>query len=164
MRPASPADLAALQEIEEAADRTFEPLLGPRPFGDERAPTGEQRATEPGFVLAAVDGTAVVGFAHVLVRGPEAHLEQLAVLPSHHGQGVGTALIEAACDTARALGHRSITLRTYADIPFNAPLYARRGFRIMPDPDTPLHRALVEAEEQADLFRHGARVTMLREL
>lgn len=199
VRLAIPQDLGALRELEEAADRSFEPLFGPAPFGTERAPTGQERAAEPGFLLVAVaaagtDGTTdtddtddtvgsvgsvgamgslgtegtddvgVVGFAHVLERDGQAHLEQLAVDPEHQGAGIGTPLIEAACAEAAARGHRRITLRTYATVPFNAPLYARRGFAVVPDPGTPFHRELARAEEAHDLGRLGQRVTMVREL
>lgn len=190
VRLAIPQDLGALRELEEAADRSFEPLFGPAPFGTERAPTGQERAAGPGFLLVAVaaagtDGTTdtddtvgtvgslgtedtddvgVVGFAHVLERDGQTHLEQLAVDPEHQGAGIGTSLIEAACAEAAARGHRRITLRTYATVPFNAPLYARRGFAVVPDPGTPFHRELARAEEAHDLGRHGQRVTMVREL
>lgn len=194
VRPATAQDLEVLGDIEAAADTTFEALLGPSPFGDDPPPTGTQRAAEPGFVLAAVvdgavmgrdegpvsRGTAApgsrppgspivhinrpVGFVHVLERDGQAHLEQLAVLPGCQGQGLGTALVEAACREARRRGHRTITLRTYAEVAFNGPYYARRGFEEVPVPSTDLHRELERAEQVLDLARHGRRIVMRRDL
>lgn len=184
VRPATEQDLAVLGDVEAAADTTFEALLGPSPFGDSPPPAGTERAAEPGFLLAAVvdgadmgwaedpvppgsslaHGDRPAGFVHVLERDGQAHLEQLAVLPGYQGLGLGTALVEAACTEARRRGHLSITLRTYADIPFNGPFYARRGFVEVPAPRTDLHRELERAEQAVDLARHGRRVVMRRDL
>ncbi|MBD3785024.1 MAG: GNAT family N-acetyltransferase [Micrococcales bacterium] len=60
------------------------------------AATGAERAAEAGFLLVAVDGDQVVGFAHVLDLGGPWHLEQLSVDPAHQGRGHGTALLAAA--------------------------------------------------------------------
>ncbi|WP_240613389.1 GNAT family N-acetyltransferase [Brachybacterium endophyticum] len=183
LREATPSDLPPLEEIEAAGDALFVELFGPDPFGPEPREAGEDRATQPGVVIVAVEtgtvdggrsGERVVGFAHVLEAGAEdgegrgaegeAHLEQLAVLPSHARRGIGSRLVEACCAWARRRGHRRITLRTYADVPWNAPFYERCGFREVPPIDTPFHRRLVEAEQAVGLDRHGRRVVMARGL
>jgi GNAT superfamily N-acetyltransferase len=199
IREATAEDLGPLEAIEEEGDALFADLFGPAPFGPDSARSGSSRAAEPGVVLVAVvdggtarpDGTRhettdadgapverVVGFAHVLEveqhssdeDPPEAHLEQLAVLPAHGRRGIGRSLVEAACTWAAARGHARISLRTYADVPWNAPFYARCGFRASDDDapggalDTAFQRGLVAAEREAGLARHGRRVLMLREL
>src|ERR1051325_6733693 len=55
-------------------------------------------------------------------------LAEIDVLPGWGGQGIGAALLEHACAWARAAGYRRITLGTLADVPWNAPFYARHGF------------------------------------
>ena len=42
--------------------------------------------------------------------------------------GIGTQLLERACEWAREQRYPAITLTTYADISWNAPYYAARGF------------------------------------
>ena len=69
-----------------------------------------------------------------LVDG-HAHLEQLSVLPELGGQGIGTQLLDAVAGWAQGQGHAEITLTTFRDVPFNAPLYAKRGYEIVPESD-----------------------------
>ncbi|WP_435745657.1 GNAT family N-acetyltransferase [Microbacterium sp. PMB16] len=162
VRPARPADDAATEQIETIADA----LLIER-FGAEDWPpptTAHERATLPGFVLVAepADGgtdAEPVGFVHVLEIDEIAHLEQLSVLPDHGRQGIGRRLVRAALTEARTRGHRSITLRTYADVPWNAPFYASCGF-VETEPDSAFHHRLVATEEALHLDRHGRRVQM----
>ena len=48
--------------------------------------------------------------------------------PASMRQGVGTRLLDRACEWARGQGYDAITLTTFADIAWNGPFYARRGF------------------------------------
>ena len=61
-----------------------------------------------------------------------AHLAQISVHPDHGRRGVGRALLEAAAERAALKGHGSLTLTTYADLPWNGPFYARHGFVEVP--------------------------------
>lgn len=74
-----------------------------------------------------------VGFVRVVVTGPRVHLAELDVLPEHGRRGVGTALVQAVEDWARASRISEITLTTYRDLPWNAPFYARLGFGVVPE-------------------------------
>ena len=67
-----------------------------------------------------------------LVDG-HAHLEQISVLPEHGGQGIGTQLLDAVAGWATGQGHAEVTLTTFRDVPFNAPLYAKRGYEVVPE-------------------------------
>jgi GNAT superfamily N-acetyltransferase len=159
VRPAQPADLPLLAEIEGAADQLFTSVFGDL---DWDPPTdGAARAAEPGFLLVA--GDPPVGFAHVLFLEGAAHLEQLAVHPSAMDQGIGTALLEAACETAHAAGYDALSLSTFADVPWNAPWYAARGFAEVTEP-LPYQQRLRELEQEMGLDRHGPRVVMSRSL
>lgn len=160
--------LAPLAGIEAAADAAFEPFFGPRPFGEDTPPSGFERAGQDGFVLVDVmpggaSGATVLGFVHVLTVDGEAHLEQLAVLPEHHGRGTGRALLEAAAGHAADKGYPRLTLRTFAEVPFNAPWYARRGFAVIAA-DTAFLRGLIRTEDELGLTALGPRVTMARPL
>ncbi len=106
-----------------------------------------------------VTGRPVLGFA-VLERVDDGvHLEQLSVHPSAGRRGLGSALLEAAVRTAREAGAARLTLTTYADVPWNRPWYAARGFAEVTDPGPEL-AALVDAEAAAGLTAHGRRVVM----
>jgi GNAT superfamily N-acetyltransferase len=80
-----------------------------------------------GFYLVAWSGAQPVGHAHLAVSNPPA-LQDVLVLPTARGRGVGTALVEAACVQARALGAVRLRLKVSADNPAAGALYARLGF------------------------------------
>ncbi len=164
VRPANDTDLDLLAGIEAAADTVFGPLFGTVDWGS--APSGRERLNDPGFILVVAESDAgpAVGFAHVIEHEATAHLEQLSVRPEHAGQGHGRALLAASLDEAADRGATRMTLRTYADVPWNGPFYASAGFREKPDPDDDFHRSLLAAEIRLDLSRHGRRVHMEREL
>ncbi len=56
---------------------------------------------------------------------PDGHIGRMAVLPSARGSGVGTAVLRALMEAARARGDREVVLsaQTHA-----VPFYARIGF------------------------------------
>ena len=78
-----------------------------------------------------------VGFALMKLPGNTAWLDQLSVLDRWQGHGYGSALIDRAGMAARALGYDRLHLSTYRDVPWNAPFYARRGFKELPRGDWP---------------------------
>jgi GNAT superfamily N-acetyltransferase len=157
VRAAGPEDLPHLKAIEGAADQTFVPVFGSLDWDEPSE--GEWRARQRGFLLVAEEGGAVVGFAHVLWLEGTAHLEQLAVHPDHHRRGHGSALLRAAMDHARQEGHDTLTLSTYAEVPWNAPYYRRRGFEVVERPG-PLLRRIQDKEQAMGLMRYGPRVVM----
>lgn len=159
VRPAEPADLQGLPELERRADTVFSVAgIGPLP----PAATVERFAASPGLLVA---GRPPVGFARIDVVDDGAHLESISVLPGHMRRGVGTELLEAACAWAAAEGHGHITLCTFADVVWNGPFYARHGFVVVPEVQwTPGLAELRAQEAQAGLDALGPRVVMRREL
>jgi GNAT superfamily N-acetyltransferase len=159
IRLASPADYAAIEQIENAADRMLIDWLTPQRW--EPAPSGVSRAADAGYVLVAEETEArdVVGFVHVLERVQIAHLEQLSVLPEHGRRGHGRALVEAAKKEARRRGYQRLSLRTYADVPWNGPFYARAGF-VETKPVTDFHKQLEKVEKRLGLDLYGRRIQM----
>ncbi|WP_028642437.1 GNAT family N-acetyltransferase [Nocardioides sp. URHA0020] len=154
LRPARREDLDAITAIEREADQVFVPLFGRL---DWTATPATERLAAPGFLLVADDPP--VGFAHVLELERSAHLEQLAVRPSHARRGIGSALVRAAMAEAARRGYAEITLCTYADVPWNAPFYRLLGFEEVAKPG-PLHRRMRDHEQAIGLDRHGRRVVM----
>lgn len=163
IRHAVAEDAELIHLIETEADALLVDSLGAPdwpPAGDATA-----RLESPGFVLLidGADTLSPVGFVHLLDADGHAHLEQLSVLPSAGRRGYGRQLVHAAMDEARELGYTRVTLRTYAEIAWNAPFYASCGF-LESLPETPFQRALVEQEGALGLDRHGRRLQMTVEL
>ena len=86
-------------------------------------------------VLVAEDGEGRRrGFIHVSEEddyygGACGHIGDIVVAPEARGQGVGTALLAAAEDWARARGHRLITLNVFLDNAAARRVYERAGYR-----------------------------------
>jgi len=81
----------------------------------------------PGAALLA----APAGFALIRTVADEAELLTIAVAPGAQGRGLGTALLAAAEDAARAAGAARLFLEV---APGNGParaLYAARGYEIL---------------------------------
>ena len=74
-------------------------------------------------------GVAYLSFGLILERGGTAmFLEELYVVPELRGREIGTALLRAALDAARARGCRSVELEVERSHARAANLYARAGF------------------------------------
>jgi len=157
IRSAQASDTHALERIENDADQ----LLVDYRHADAwpAAPPGITRLSEPGFLLVVdIDGE-VAGFVHVLEVDDICHLEQLSVAPALSRQGLGRALVEAAMDRSRERGYERVSLRTYAEVPWNAPFYATAGF-VEEQPVGSFHRSLLAVEAAHGLDRYGRRVQM----
>jgi GNAT superfamily N-acetyltransferase len=156
---ADDADFEAVEAIENSADTILVEHLGASTWWP--APSAAARSADPGFMLLA-DGDTTgkpLGFAHVLEVDTIAHLEQLSVLPEFGRRGYGRRLVRAAAHEAHLRGHKQLTLRTFADVPWNAPFYKKCGFAET-EPETPFHLDLLVAEEKLGLSTLGKRVQM----
>jgi GNAT superfamily N-acetyltransferase len=151
IRPARADDLAALQDIERRAGERFRDIGMPEIADDEPYGT-EALAAAAALLVATNDADEPVGYAMVTLVDDHAHLEQLSVIPERGGEGIGTALLDAVVGWSRARGDAEVTLTTFRDVPFNAPLYARRGFSVVGEAAwTDGLRGLVAAEAAHDL-------------
>lgn len=162
VRPAQPADFEALERIENEADELLINELAPDDWAP--APTGAARASEPGFIMVAeLDDGHIAGFVHVLEVEGVCHVEQLSVAPRDARRGIGRMLVEAAKREAGIRGYSRISLRTFADIPWNGPFYANAGF-VEEEPTTHFHRSLIGVEAERGLDRYGRRIQMVAQL
>lgn len=159
IRQASVRDYPAIESIEDAADQLLIDRFKPDRWGT--ASTGVERAAENGFLLIGEETQTyvLVGFIHVLEDEGIAHIDQLSVIPPYGRRGYGRALLQAAMAEAQRRGYGSISLRTYAEVPWNAPFYAQYGF-IETEPTTEFHMRLVDVEAQFGLSQYGRRVQM----
>jgi GNAT superfamily N-acetyltransferase len=89
---------------------------------------------ERGFFLIARVGRKAVGAAYLSLvwtlehGGPSAWLEELFVLPSHRGHGIGTAILREAVIQASGRGCRAIDLEVEHSHRRAEALYEREGF------------------------------------
>lgn len=162
-RLAESRDYDATERIEADADALLIDRFAAQDWPG--ATSAAEREAAPGFVLVAEnqETAEAVGFVQVLEIDDHAHLEQLSVLPSFSRRGLGRRLVQAALDESRKRGYEEVTLRTYADVPWNAPFYASCGFSET-DPDTHFLRSLIDVERALGLFDHGPRVQMTARL
>ena len=92
------------------------------------------------------------------------HVEQVSVHPGHARRGVGARLLEHLAGVGRERGVQRLTLTTFRDVPWNAPYYARLGWRVLaPDAQGPELARLVAVEARA-LPTDAPRVAMERSL
>lgn len=92
------------------------------------------------------------------------YLNQVSVLPEHGRRGLGARLIAAAADFYGDRGAQRIGLTTFRDIPWNAPYYARLGFRMLNDTSNePYLESRIERQCAFGL-RRESRVAMVRSL
>ena len=146
-----------LVEIDERADSLFRgagmnlPTI-PFPIDDLRE-----------SLVVLVAGRPPVGFARIDEVDGLAHLQEIAVVPEQMRRGIGSALLEASCEWARHAGYGAITLTTFADVAWNGPFYASRGFAELQSP-TPGLIELRDWELDVGLDACGRRIAMRREL
>ncbi len=114
--------------------------------------------------VAATPEDELIGFGYGTRVDDCFHLQEVAVSQSWGRRGVGRALVRAVADYAARAGYPAVTLNTYRDVGWNAPFYAKLGFRVVePDAWTAGVADAVQAEESRGLPR-SLRVVMRLEL
>ncbi|WP_123456112.1 GNAT family N-acetyltransferase [Streptomyces sp. PanSC19] len=168
IRAAAPAELPLLQDIERAAGEPFRALGMAAIADDDPLPLDVlETYRRAGRAWVAVDA-ADRPVAYLLTDTVDgaAHIEQVSVHPDAARRGVGRALIEHLAAAAGEQGLAALTLTTFAEVPWNAPYYARLGFRPLADSDPALTEGLraISRAEAAHGLSLWPRVCMRREL
>ncbi|MGW7198303.1 GNAT family N-acetyltransferase [Streptomyces chryseus] len=166
IRLATPAELPALQAVERAAGEPFR-ALGMAAIADDEPPAlallaGYRRAGRA-WVAADAAGQPAAYLIWDVVDGA-AHIEQVSVHPRASRQGVGRALITHLAHVAAREGLAALTLTTFADVPWNAPYYARTGFRSLSEAELTDGLRRIRHEEAAHGLDRWPRVCMRRDL
>jgi GNAT superfamily N-acetyltransferase len=137
IRSARPEELSALQDVERAAGRRFADVGMTSVADDEPLPLDLlERYRKAGLAWVAVDA-ADTPVAYLVAEPVDGalHVEQVTVHPDHARRGIGRALVEHLERHAAAEGVNALTLTTFAEVPWNAPYYARLGFAPFPEPE-----------------------------
>jgi GNAT superfamily N-acetyltransferase len=135
LRPATADDARTIRRIEVTAGQRFREVG--LPDVADHDPTSEEdlwRAATAGRCWVAVDHSdEAIGEIQVSVVDSNGHIDEVSVLPDHQGIGVGRALVARACAWAAEQGFAAVTLTTFTDVSWNAPLYRHLGFVAMAD-------------------------------
>ena len=116
-----------------------------------------------GRAWVITEGSGPVGYAIVDIVDGAAHLEQLSVHPDRGRRGLGGQLLEHVCTWASAQKLPAVTLTTFATVPWNAPFYAKHGFRVMTDAEIGPELRALRAHEAATGLDPAQRVCMRRD-
>ncbi|MFD5143493.1 GNAT family N-acetyltransferase [Streptomyces sp. NPDC058401] len=155
IRAAHIDELSLLQDIERAAGECFRTIGMPEIADDEPLPleellgyrkaglawvAAEDPGTGTGTGAGAGAGTGAgtggrtgtpVGYLLADRVDGNLHVEQVSVHPDRARRRIGRSLLEHLAERARAEGAPALTLTTFSDVPWNAPYYARCGFRTL---------------------------------
>jgi GNAT superfamily N-acetyltransferase len=74
------------------------------------------------------DHDRVVGVLVLMPRDDYLLLDNIAVHPDHHGQGLGGRLLALADEEAARLGYRELRLYTHITMTGNVALYKAKGW------------------------------------
>lgn len=166
IRPVDIDELPLLQDIERAAGQCFRDIGMPEIAEDEPLPTGElARYRRNGLAWVAVDA-ADTPVAYLIAERVDGnlHVEQVSVHPDQARRAVGRALLDHLAHHAAAAGVPALTLTTFADVPWNAPYYARLGFRPLDDGELGPGLREIRRSEAAHGLDRWPRVPMRRDL
>jgi ribosomal protein S18 acetylase RimI-like enzyme len=131
VRRAEASDVAVLAALAGEAYQVYVPRIGrlPAPMTADYA-----EAVRGGLTWLAAEDGEIVGLLVLAVQPDHLLLENIAVLPSAQGRGIGARLLAFTEERARALGHDEIRLYTNEAMTENLAYYPRHGY-------TETHRA-----------------------
>jgi GNAT superfamily N-acetyltransferase len=126
IRKAEPSDLAALSAIVAAAYQRDVDRIGkpPGPMLDDYAARINARTAW----VAEIDG-GVVGLLVLLPQEDHLLLDNVAVDPARHGQGIGRALMAFAEEEAIRQGYAELRLYTHEMMTENLAMYPALGWQ-----------------------------------
>jgi GNAT superfamily N-acetyltransferase len=154
IRSAQIEELPRLAKIEQAAAIRFRET--PYAFLADGEPLPiefiEQRF-QAGQVWVAVDrDDIVIGFAITREVDRTLYLQEIDIAPEHGQRGIGKALVETVQTWGSRSGYTVMSLSTFRDLPWNAPFYAKLGFRILDEAElTPGFKQIRTHEQEAGL-------------
>jgi ribosomal protein S18 acetylase RimI-like enzyme len=127
LRRAAAADAAAVRALVRDAYAKWVPVIGrePKPMTANYGTAVRMNRID----LAHEDGE-LAGLIETIDRSDHLVIENVAVAPARHGQGLGRALMAHAETVARAAGYREVRLYTNKRFEANVQLYLKLGYAI----------------------------------
>lgn len=166
IRPARPAEADLLRAVENAAGQAFVAVgYGDIAAQEDTAAPALRAAALADMLLVIADAAdRPAGFLLCSDMDGDLHVQELDVHPDHAGRRLGARLLEAAAAKARQRGLPALSLTTFRSVPWNAPYYARLGFREMLPGEYGPGLRMELARQQAAGFPMADRVAMRRPL
>ena len=121
LRPTSDADIPTIVALDRAA-------FTPHWWHSEFTMLRRARAAAASYFVVAEVTDGVIGHAEGEVRLPVAHLNHIAVHPTHQGYGIGALLLNDVLRYFWQHGAGRVTLNTQTDNYYSQRLYHRFGF------------------------------------
>lgn len=163
IRPARPEELPRLLAIEAEAAKRFRGTAMEFVLSGPAAPPDHYAAAlGAGLLFVAEADGEPAGFLAGREMPGALHILEVSVHPDFGRRGLARALIGHAATVARARNLPLLTLTTDREIPWNAPLWAKLGFREAGDAGPAWLGEFLEAERDAG-FEPARRVAMLRQ-
>ncbi|MFI9030796.1 GNAT family N-acetyltransferase [Streptomyces sp. NPDC053560] len=166
IRAARADELSRLQDIERAAGRCFRDIGMPEIADDAPPPLAVLgRHQQAGLAWVAADRTDTpVGYLIASYVDGNLHVDQVSVHPDSARQGIGRALLDRLTEYAVGREVPALTLTSFAEVPWNAPYYARCGFRVLGDAEIGAGLRETRREEAAQGLDRWPRVCMRRDV
>ncbi|HEX5093145.1 MAG TPA: GNAT family N-acetyltransferase [Burkholderiales bacterium] len=164
VRPGELADLPALEQIERETAPMFDPADLPAALADPLPAALVAAGVSASLLWVAEDEASSRPAGFILCERPVPaclHIREMDVRPSFGRRGIGAMLLLHVCAVARRLGLRFVTLTTFSHLPWNAPFYARHGFRT-PEEWTPFPHLPAILRHESELGLRN-RVAMVRD-
>ena len=155
--------IAEIQAVEVRAGELFRGI-GMDAIADHPPPTAAdlQAHIDSQTLWAARVDDLVMGYLTASVVDGEGHIDQVSVDPAVAGRGIGSGLIEEACEWATATGLKSVTLTTFAEVAWNGLLYLKLGFLELAQAELGPELAHIRAREISDGIDIAPRISMRR--
>ncbi|MDM2739008.1 GNAT family N-acetyltransferase [Citrobacter sp. Cu096] len=162
LRSTTLADTAALPAIERSAGQRFLHIPELAWIADDQImPAARHRAfAAAGLSWLAQADEHPVGFLVAEALDSSLFIAELSLHQAWQGKGIGRRLLSYVAGQACAKGYTSLTLTTFRDVPWNAPLYARLGFELLADETLPVLLRQKREEEAAHGLAYESRCAM----
>ncbi|TPV92460.1 MAG: GNAT family N-acetyltransferase [Myxococcales bacterium FL481] len=154
-------DVAAIVELEDLAGRIYAEAGLPADLPGLTPGEVEHAIASQTVWTLRTSEDLIVAFALCTAHPDALHLRELDVAPAWMRRGLGRRLVEHVVERA-SVRHVPVTLTTFRDVPWNAPLYRRYGFRLLPASEQPPWLAEICRAERAGPLGAWPRVAMIR--
>ncbi|HYJ10716.1 MAG TPA: GNAT family N-acetyltransferase [Polyangiaceae bacterium] len=166
IRLARTDELTRLPAIEMAAAQRF--LTSLHPDAAEGHPISvalhQTWLAHDGVWVAEAPPDEIAGFAAWVPLAMDMYVVELDVHPAHAGRRVGARLLDALSALGSQLGFGRLVLRTFRDVPWNAPYYQRLGFDTLSECEEHPELASVRRREASVGLDSTRRSTLFRSI
>lgn len=166
VRLAQQEDVPKLPVIERSAAQLFRLVPALAFLAEEEASLSEVQHTAciaQGLCWVGVESAGKpCGFLSAEQQGRDLHILEVSVEARAQGAGLGRALIQYACEEAKARGMARVTLTTFRSVPWNRPFYENLGFRVVSLANNETRLTETVRQEEASGLPPGSRCAMVK--